>query len=209
MRLGLLGPAKRNSQVLRQRAAFLVDTLRVDRAVYLGVDGALDQVVGRWANELVSGDPSDGAVWKRAAQVCAKATASEIEAFLRAERGRQQLKVLECLPHATSRSIELFGTVVAVLIHDKALLNEEDILPASVLVFGRASEPVIHRIGMRCFVSPGPIGHPKGGAAMLHDDAQGQVIASMYAPDGTCVMTEVVAQPNRVARIMVQGGGAT
>jgi hypothetical protein len=206
MRLGLLGPAKRDTLLLRERAAFLVDTLKVERAVYLGVDGALDEVVGQWARELVGGDPSDDAVWKRAAQQCGAAGSEAIGEFLRAERRRQQLKVLECLPHASSRTIELFGTVVAVLIHDKAQLNEEDILPASVLVFGRASEPVVHRIGTRCFVSPGPITHPAGGVVLLADDAQGQVSASLYGADGTCVKTEVVAQQSRGARMTVQGG---
>lgn len=209
MRLGLLGPAKRNLPLLRQRAEFVLGTLKADRAVYLGLDGALDEVVSQWALELVKGDPSDAAVWARAAQECAKAPGAEIEAFLHAERSRQSLKALECLPQANARNVELFGTVVAVLIHDKALLTEEDMLPASILVFGRSSEPIIHRIGQRCFVCPGPLAHDKGGVGLLTDSDDGSVTGAIYGVDGACAMSEVVAQSGRGARMIVQGASGS
>jgi hypothetical protein len=209
MRLGLIGPAKRNPQVLRERAEFMLDELRVDRAVYLGVDGALDDMVTQWAKELVHGDPADDAVWQRASRECAKGSSEQIREFLKAERSRQKLKCFESLPHANARTIEMFETVVAVLIHDKALLDEEDMLPASILVFGRSAEPVIHKIGFRCFLSPGPVTHANGGVALLCEEEGETVRASIYASDGKCVMTEVVAQPNRAARMTVQGGAAT
>lgn len=204
MHLGLIGPCKQNPAVLRARAQFLLDEIQVDRAVYLGVDGALDEVVRAWARSLVQGEPSDDSVWGRAAELCSKAAPPEIDAFLAAERQRQRLKALECLQHATSRTIELFETVVAVLIHDKALLDEEDMLPASLLAFGKSAEPIIHKIGARCFVSPGPANHPGGGVMVLRDESD-VVTASIYAPDGACVQKEVVAQPMRMARLTVQG----
>jgi hypothetical protein len=179
--------------------------LRVDRAVYLGVDGVLDEMVGGWAAALVQGEPSDAAVWDRAVHTCAKGSCQQIDAFLEAERRRQRLKVLQCLPHASARTIELFDTVVTVLIYDKALLDEEDMLPASILVFGRSSEPVVHRIGVRCFVSPGPANHPRGGLVLLSDENDDGITASIYAPDGKCVLTEVAASPNRGVRLTVQG----
>ncbi len=205
MRLGLIGPARKDPVILKKRAEFLLDVLHVDRAVYLGVDGVLDEVVRGWASQLVQGDPSDAAVWQRAVDACSTAKHEQIDAFLEAERGRQRLKILECLPHATARTIELFETVVAVLIHDKALLDEEDMLPASIMVFGRSAEPLVHRIGLRCFVSPGPANHPQGGVAMLTDEGDEGVRASIYAPDGTVVQTEVVAQPTAATHMTVQG----
>ena len=206
MRLGIIGPSKGNLAMLRERAEFVLGALQVDRAVYMGVDGALDEVVSRWASELVGGDPSDDAVWTRGAQQCARAAPDGIDAFLEAERKRQRLKALECLPHANARSIELFETVFAVLIYDKALLDEEDILPASVLVFGRSPDPVIHRIGQRTFVCPGPSTHASGGVMML-DDEDGVVTASLYGPDGRRTKREVVAQRGQGARVTVQGAG--
>ena len=43
--------------------------------------------------------------------------------------------------------------VVAVLIHDKALLDEEDILAANLLVYGKSETPMVKKIGSRWFVS--------------------------------------------------------
>jgi len=183
----------------------VLDELSPDRAVYLGVDGALDDVVSRWAVDLVKGDPSDDAVWKRAQETCARGTHVQIQAFLELERRRQRLKRLECLPHPTARTIEMFDTVVTVLIHDKALLDEEDMLPASLLVFGRSAEPIIHRIGMRCFLSPGPAAHPRGGVALLTQE-EDNVRATIYGADGAIVMNEIVGQPIRGARMTVKGG---
>jgi hypothetical protein len=42
-----------------------------------------------------------------------------------------------------------------VLIYDKAYLDEEDILPATLLVFGKSREALVRRVGRRWFVSPG------------------------------------------------------
>ncbi len=205
MRLCLIGPARRDLAALRKRAEFVLDQLAPDRVVYLGVDGALDDVVGRWAVELVKGDPSDDAVWHRASVACAGGTHEQIDAFLDTERRRQRLKLLECLPGPTARTIEMFDTIVAVLIHDKALLDEEDMLPASLLVFGRSAEPVIHRVGVRCFLSPGPAPHPRGGVALLTEEGD-KVRATIYGADGAAVMSEIVGQPMGTARMTIQGG---
>lgn len=180
----------------------MLDTLRVDRAIYLGADGALDRVVEAWATELVHGEPSDEAVWERASRGCARSEAAAIDEFLRRERKRGQLKVFECLPHATARTIEIFEGLVAVILHDKALLDEEDILPASILVFGKSREPIVHKVGPRTFVSPGPLGHPRGGLVLLADEAEA-VVARFYARDGSCVGEHAVASLSRAVHVTV------
>ena len=54
------------------------------------------------------------------------------------ERKRERLEALKCLRAATARTVEIFEGRVAVFLHDKALLDEEDILPATfLLVFGK------------------------------------------------------------------------
>ena len=44
------------------------------------------------------------------------------------------------------------------LLYDKALLDEEDILPASLLIFGKHPVPLVRQVGSRTFISPGEIG---------------------------------------------------
>jgi hypothetical protein len=159
MRLGLLGPAQENDEALARAAEFLLHEIAVDRAVYLAVDQALDRVVQRWATRLVGGDPSENAVWERAAARCAQATPDDIDAFVQAERERQSLKVFESLPADGTRVIELLNGRVAVMIYDKADLDEEDMLPAAFLVFGASRQPLVKRVGSRWFLSPGTLDH--------------------------------------------------
>lgn len=204
MRLGLIGPCHGNFTALRSRAEFVLGELNVDRAVYLGVDGALDAVVMSWAREIVAADPSDAALWARAADACGTAPFQRIDAFIEKERRRARLKLLECLPHAAARSVELFETIVSVLIYDKAHLDEDDILPATILIFGKSREPLIHRVGSRIFVTPGPATHPAGGVALLAEEDD-KVIATVFAPDGKPVRKETAAQLGSNVRVTVQG----
>lgn len=204
MRLGLIGPCQGNKAALLARARFLLEDLRVDRAVYLGIDGALDEVVRAWAREIVRGDPTDASLWTRAIDTCGAAESETIDLFLAKERQRARLKLLECLPHATARSVELFEGVVSVLIHDKAHLDEEDILPATIIVFGKSREPIIHRVGSRVFLSPGPATHPSGGAAVLAEEGD-KVLVTLFGADGALVRQEVAAQLGASVRMSVLG----
>jgi hypothetical protein len=129
------------------------------------------------------------------------ASAAEIDQFVAAERRRERLKALKCLPVATSRTIELLEGRVAVLLYDKALLDEEDILPASLLIFGKSREPLVRQVGSRTFVSPGELG-PKSGIALFSNDDAGEISVSMYEPGGERLETYPLVAP-RTGRFTV------
>jgi hypothetical protein len=158
MRLGLLGPAEDREEALERAVEFLFQDVAVDRAVYLGIDHALDRVVRNWAERLVGADPDDSAIWKRAVRACASATPQEIDSFLVAERERRALSVFESLPGDGKCVIELLNGKIAVMTHDKADFDEEDILPASLLVFGKSVQPLVKQVGSRWFLAPGHLG---------------------------------------------------
>ncbi len=143
MRLGLIGPANGDLAALARTAEFLLNGARVTRAIYLGDDDALEETVGLWAESLVGDDPSDAGVWDRAFEVAATGTPERIDAFLRGERARLRLRDLERLSPEELRSVEMFGDRVAVLIHDKAMLDEEDIFSASFLIYGKSDSPLV------------------------------------------------------------------
>src|SRR5689334_11282020 len=103
MRLALLGPAEGNVDALQAAARFVLERQAVDRVVYLGVDGALDAVIAKWATELVGGDASEDGVFVRAAQRCLEASAAEIDQYIAAERARARLRVFESLPEPDTR----------------------------------------------------------------------------------------------------------
>jgi len=193
MRLGLLGPAGRDVVALGRAAEFLLNTARVHRAIYLGNEGALDRAVAAWAKKLVGSDPSDDGAWARAARVAEAGSAVEIDKFVQTERARLRLKSLEALPE-TGRTIEMIGGRVAILIHDKSMLDEEDLVAATLLFFGKSDAPLVHRIGPRWFVTPGPIGLAGSGMAVVDDDREG-VQVTLYDATGVVVRRELLDVP--------------
>lgn len=144
---------------LERAMSFLQRDLGVHRAVYLDVDDALERVVRRWAERLVGPRPDEADIFVRAAERCAGAAPHEIDQFIVAERERRGLAVFESLPGDDSRAIELLHDRVVVMIYDKAALDEEDIVSASLLVFGKGSEPLVKKVGSRWFLSPGTLEH--------------------------------------------------
>lgn len=202
MRLGLLGPAADDLATLARAAEFLLNGAKVTRAIYLGADDALEETVALWAESLVGTDVSDQGIWERAFRVAAEGTPGQIDGFLRGERARLRLKSLESLPASELRSMEMFGDRVAVLIHDKALLDEEDIFSATFLVYGRSDVPLIKKIGPRWFLTPGAIGSAGGGALVL-DDTNDEVVATLYDGEGHEVRSQVLAT-ERTAKLSVR-----
>ena len=203
VRLGLLGPAEGDTAGLGRAAEFLLASGKVSRVVYLGADGALDLAVAAWARKLVGDDPSDEASWKRAAEVAATGSPDVIDKFVTVQRARMQLKLLEALPPG-GRTIEMVGDRVAVLIHDKALLDEEDILAANLLIYGKSDAPMVKKIGSRWFVSPGQIGSSGGGAAIL-DDEQTDIIVTVHDLGGRETIRETLLV-QRATKVRIQGG---
>ncbi|MFT3766121.1 MAG: hypothetical protein QM820_11485 [Minicystis sp.] len=204
MRLGILGPANDDMIGLARAAQFLLDEAHAEKVIYLSDDGAMERVVVSWARELVGPNPSGEALFKRAAARCAKASPVEIDNFVESERARVRLGVFYSLPSGESRTIEILDGRVVVFVYDKATLDEEDIAAAQVLVYGKSKEPLIKRVGARVFVTPGPIGSPSGGAAVLDDGAEG-VRVEIIGPGGAVTAHDQIGGP-RPGKMRVQGG---
>ena len=205
MRLGILGPACDDMIGLARAAQLLVDDAHAERVIYLAADGALERVVVSWAHEIVGTNPSDEVLFKRAAVRCARAAPDEIDRFVEGERARLRLSVFVSLPSGQSRTIEILDGRVVLFVYDKAMLDEEDIAAAQLLVFGKAREPLIRRVGARIFLAPGPIGCPTGGAALL-DDGVGGVRIEIHGPGGVVTAHDQIGGP-RPGKMKVQGGG--
>jgi hypothetical protein len=202
VRLGLLGPARDNLVAFARAAEFLLNEAKVTRAIYLGGDHALETMVARWAESLVGPNPSDEGIWDRALGVALDGEPDRIDGFLRSERARLRLRSLESLSTSELRSMEMFGDRVAVLVQDKALLDEEDILSASFLVYGKSDAPLVRQFGARWFLTPGPIGCEGGGAIVL-DDSSDEVVATFYGATGQPGRTETLITA-RVSKLSVR-----
>jgi hypothetical protein len=202
MRLGVLGPAQGDLPALARSAQHLLDEGHAEKVIYVSDDDALDRVVGGWAHNLVGSDPTEGAIFERAAR-CVAAPPGSIDAFVESERARLRVKVLVSLPSG-QRTIELLDGRVALFVFDKAILDEEDIVAASILIYGKSPVPLIKKVGARTFFSPGPIGSD-GGAALL-DDGVGGVLIEVKNVRGAVTAREVVGQHAPGAKMKVQGG---
>jgi hypothetical protein len=206
MRLGILGPAGGDMIGLARAAQLLLDEAHAEKVIYLSDDGALERVVVSWAREIVGTDPSDATFFERAAARCAKAAPGEIDQFVEGERARLRLGVFVSLPSGQSRTIEILDGKVVLFVYDKAMLDEEDISAAQLLVFGKAREPLIRRVGQRVFMTPGPIGCPTGGTALL-DDGVGGIRVEILGPGGVVTAHEHVGGPRAAgSKMRVQGG---
>ncbi|MBX3230293.1 MAG: hypothetical protein KIT84_03835 [Labilithrix sp.] len=200
MRLGLLGPAGGDVGALGRAAEFLLNGARVHRAIYLGNDGALDRAVAAWARKLVGEDPTDEGAWRRAADVALAGHPAQIDRFVATERARLRLKSLEALPEKLTRTIEMVSDRVAVLIYDKAQLDEDDIHAANILVYGKSDAPLVKKIGARWFVTPGPVGATNGGLAVL-DDEKDDVVVTIFDASGKPAQREVLATVRAKMRV--------
>lgn len=203
MRLGILGPAKGDMIGLARAAQILMDEAHAEKVIYLADDGALEQVVYSWASEIIGSNPSGEGLFKRAAARCAKAVPDDIDQFVEGERARLRLEVFVSLPSGERRTIEILDGRVVVFVYDKAVLDEEDIAAAQLLVFGRAREPLLKRVGARVFLTPGPIGCPTGGSAVLDDGVDG-IRIEILGPGGVVTAHDEIGGP-RPGKMRVQG----
>jgi hypothetical protein len=203
MRFGLLGPCHGDLETLEKGARFLLFEREAEVVTYLGVDDALDRLVLAWARRLVGDDPSDHGIWDRAAAHCGTATSDRIDAFVTHERELSRLKALKCLPSAQVLTVEILEGRVAILLYDKALLDEEDILPASLLIFGNNADPMVRHVGARTFLCPGELGRGPGGVALLSDSPSGEIDLAIFTPEGRLLESHAVAMGARTGKVRV------
>lgn len=205
MRLGILGPALGDLPALARGAQHLMDAAQADKVLYVGNDDALDRVVASWARGIVGSNPSDAALFDRAAERCARGTADDIDEFVAKERALRRLRVLMSVPPG-QRSIEILDRHVVLFVYDKATLDTEDIGAAHVLVFGRADEPLVRRVGSRTFVTPGPIS-ADGGGLLLLEDGPGGLLIEVRGTSGKVVASDTHVIGAGGAKLKVQGSG--
>lgn len=182
----------------------MLDGAKVGRAIYVGDDGALDATVMAWAERIVGGDPTDDGAFKRAAILAAHGTPEQIDAFVASELARQRLRGLESLPSGGGRTIEMLGPRLGVFVYDKARLDEEDILSANLIVYGKSPTPLVKQIGSRWFVTPGSVVCPTGGLMVIADEGE-DVTVELFDARGKSMKTERLEMKVR-ATTTVQGG---
>lgn len=192
-RIGLLGPCLDDTVVLREGLELLLETLSVDQVLYLGVDDAAARVVKQWGEEIMMGPADEATFLDRACALAQSGTADEIEELLAADRKVGRLSNVRTLPPAPARAIEMMADRIVVVVHDKAVLDEEDIANANLIVYGKSDEVLLKKFGHRYFFTPGPLTGRK--LALLELDDDGAVSISVVHATGEVDFREVLQGP--------------
>jgi hypothetical protein len=180
MRIGLVGPADGDSALLREAAEFLLGDCGVEQAVYLGSEQTLRGVVDRWATQVVKGVATEARFLEEALALALDADAAAIDALLSRDRELHRLSALRCLPAQPARAVELVDDKVVLFVHDKALLDPEDIANAFLIVYGRSKQSALHRFGPRTFFTPGPLSH--GRVALIEREGEAHLAIAQFNP---------------------------
>jgi hypothetical protein len=90
---------------------------------------------------------------------------------------------------------------VVLFVHDKSLLDEEDIANAFLVVYGRSKACALNRFGPRSFYTPGPL--KAGRIAVVEPGTDGSLVVAQFNPQTGEPIGHDVLQP-RQARLVVQ-----
>ncbi|MCB9594336.1 MAG: hypothetical protein H6719_16515 [Sandaracinaceae bacterium] len=193
MRIGLLGPADGDTEAAREAIEFLLGDVEVDQAIYLGDDrDALESLLERWAEEVFGERHDNEAFLRRAAEVAEEGDPLAIEGLLHRDAWVRKLGRIRRLPAAPARAIEMIADRILIAVHDKSILDEEDIANAQVIVYGRSDEAEIRRFGSRYFLTPGPL--TAGRVVVLETEGAGEVAAALFETTGIPVWRQTLAR---------------
>lgn len=188
MRIGLLGPTD-DEAAFREAALFLLGDAEADQVVFLGDGETAERAIAAWSRELGS-DP-EIAFLDRAAALAADGTPQQLFALLEKDAELARLAAIRKLPPPPARAVEMLDDRMVLFVHDKAILDEEDIANAHLIVYGKASESDLRRFGRRAFFTPGPLA---GGRVGVLESSEDGVTVALYDLGGVPLWRETLAQ---------------
>ncbi len=186
-KLGILGPTD-DDETLREAASFLLGDAEADQVVFLGSGAFLEEALERWAADV--GLDGGSTFLDRALDAARSGDARTIEQFLAEDAGARRIVDVRRLPDPPARAIELLDDRIVLFVHDKAVLDEEDIANANVIVYGVSKESQLNKFGKRAFFTPGPLS--AGRVGILESSDEGFTVA-VYDVSGMPVLRESLA----------------
>jgi hypothetical protein len=204
MRMGLIGPATDAMAELGRALELLLSDPEVARIVYLGDDDAVDEIGastieagvagnGRAVGGSLAGGRSrlgKAEFLSRAADLACSGSSDAIAELLSDERAAKHFHRVRKLPDPPARAVEMMDKWIVLGVHDKAVLDEDDIANAHIIVYGRSDEAGLKRFGPRCFFTPGPLRAQRFGYLDLRDE--GHIEVRLLDLDGKTVFCETL-----------------
>ena len=199
IQIGLVGACDSVPR-LRRAFEFLLHPIDADPVLYLGPEDAFDRAVREMPGARVA---SEEMFLRAAAAVALRGTAPEIEGLLAAEAQASKLARIRSLPPPPALAVEMLGDRIVLLVHDKAVLMEDDIANAAVIAH-EADRGGHRRIGARHFVSPGRLESDDGLVGILRVDGAGQSSFVLSHLDGR-VELDAPLRFGSASRMIVSG----
>ena len=156
---------------LERGASLLLFEHEAEEVIYLGPDDALDRLVLEWARRLVGVDPSDEAIWERAARRCSGRGPSDDRRLLRGRAASRTTEGTQVPPggnFAHRRNSRGTGRRAALR---QGAPRRRGYLAGLAAHLWQESDPLVRQVGSRTFISPGELGAGGGGVALFVDDA--------------------------------------
>lgn len=164
--IAVFGPAAGQVEELTVALQRVLSDRAVRQAIYLGKD----QAAGESVDTLLQASMRPADFFQKAAEVALQPGAGAIDQLLTTEARSRRLAVVRCLPTPPKRAIEMLERWILLAIHDKAVLDEDDIANAHVILYGNAQRPAFKRFGRRLFFTPGPLDAGHMGRLELQSD---------------------------------------
>lgn len=182
-RVVAIGPAGGHSASLVQVLERILGHEETRQVIYLGQDNAASQAV----EQLAGGMPEERFL-REAVHVALQGSAEELAALLQSEAQGQRLSAVRCLPPAPARAVEMLERWMLLSVFDKAILDEDDIANAHVILYGKSDSAALKRFGPRCFFAPGPLSG--GHLGVLSVSSAGDLILDLQDLRGNTVQRE-------------------
>lgn len=182
-RIAVVGSAEGASDALDGTLDRLLGDESLRQIVYLGDDEALEGAMTTRTRAMLSQD----SFLERSVDLACSGDADAIDALLLERRATQRLATVRRLPPAPALAVEMLEKWIVVMVHDKGVLEEDDIANAHVIIYGSSRKPYFKRFGPRCFFTPGPLSDGNIGRLDIEDngdlsirliDASGEIVQS-------------------------------
>jgi len=187
MRIGVIGPASKPSDDLKRAVELFLADPEIKQIIYLGTDGAAEAVV----SDFSRGQLTESEFLQQGAELACTGSPEQIEQLLAQEIAAQRLSRVRRLPDPPARAIEMLEKWIVLAVHDKAILDEDDVANAHIIVYGKSAEADFKRFGPRSFLTPGPLSRGRVGRMTLRGD--GGLDVALLGLDGQHVLRESMA----------------
>ena len=104
MNLGFIGPAEGKLDELHATVEWLLQHVRVERLVYLGIDEDIDRVLAAFSESILPQGGDEKRIFALGASLAERGTPAEIDAFLAADEAIQRLHAVCKVPASPARA---------------------------------------------------------------------------------------------------------